>query len=273
MPRLSIIVPVYKPNPIYLHESLSSIVIAAKSDTEILIGLDGLVNAEIEAIFERFFWYNKSGPKLRIYQYEKRGIAETLNSLVRESDALYVARHDADDFCLPHRFDLQCGALDGLSEIAFCGTQTTRCSEELKPLRVQRTYPCSFKGNLIYASFFNNPMAHPTLLIKRDVLDSVLYRSIDGVEDWDMYIRLWDEGYKSINLSESCLLYRLHSKQTTQKQRNVELVRSLKARSFNAALKHFSSLKYLSYIQRSFNSHKMAACLFQAKLLLDRWGR
>jgi glycosyltransferase involved in cell wall biosynthesis len=273
MPRLSIIIPVYNPNPTYLHESLSSIVIAAKSDSEILIGLDGLINNEIEAIFERFNWHGKSRPKLRIYQYEKRGIAETLNSLVRESDALYVARHDADDFCLPNRFDLQCSALDELSEIAFCGTQTTRCSEELKPMRVQRAYPCSFKGNLIYASLLNNPIAHPTLLIKRDVIDSVLYRNIDNAEDWDMYIRLWDKGYKSINLSKSCLLYRIHSEQITKKPRDLELVRSLKARSFEATLKHFSSLKYLSYIQRSLNSHNIAASFFQARLLLDLWGK
>jgi len=235
MPKVSVIVPVYNADPRHLAEALSSIVWALPADGQVVIGLDGGCSVECMEVLERI----NSGTNrkaLRIISGVRQGISGTLNMLIDHCDCEYIARSDADDICLPNRFANQLSALQANSSADFCGMQILRCTADLVPFRYQRCFPISFTEQLIYAFCLNNPIAHPSLMIRRNILDKSPYRAITGAEDWDLYIRLWMKKYKSFNLRQIGLLYRVHSQQTTKKARSGQIINDLKERSFEAAI-------------------------------------
>jgi glycosyltransferase involved in cell wall biosynthesis len=270
MPELSVIVPVYRTAPTHLSESIKSLLVATPSDSEIHIGLDGPSDEAIYKTIENIRKTNTSKRVIRVSLFERQGLTKTLNALIGKCDCTYVARHDSDDVCLPGRLQMQLEAMDRYREYGFCGTQIVRCDEDLTPYKHQRRYPRSFKSQLIYASLLNNPIAHPSLLIKREILEAATYHEIAGAEDWDLYIRLWEAGYMSFNLNKEGLLYRVHSQQITKRQRNRVLLNQLKAQSLDAATRHFYGIRILKPLQLIGNASRFSEIAINAKKWLDQ---
>ena len=261
--------PVHQPQASYLTLALSSLIVASPRDSEIHIGLDGVCDETCLQILVNL-QRRIATPKVRISELKRQGLVATLNQLIRDSDCDYVARHDADDVCLPDRLENQLNALASQPETGFCGTQITRCNSQLIPNRLQRHYPSGFNGQLLYASLMNNPIAHPTLMLRREILGSPAYRHLPGTEDWDLYIRLWEEGYRSFNLKQSGLLYRTHPGQITKRKRDFKLIDDLKQRSLRAATLHQPLYRYLKVIQKASNASKATKLLMRAKTILDQ---
>jgi glycosyltransferase involved in cell wall biosynthesis len=269
MPRVMVIMPVYNPQPQHLAESIASIIASLQNDSVLLVGLDGKCSFECLDVLDRI----DSGTNrnfLRIVNFERRGLVSTLNSLVHECDCEYIARADSDDICLPHRMSLQLSALQERTDADFCGTQITRCDTNLKPFGRQRRYPTTFKGQLIYSSFLNNPMAHPTIMMRRHILESLQYQEKPGAEDWDLYVRLWRRGYKSFNLGQVSTLYRIHSHQITQNNRSTDVIDELKEQSLQAALMHNKNYILLQPLQKLLRRTDLTRLTLQVKPWIDR---
>jgi hypothetical protein len=269
MPLLSIIMPVSQTKASHLAEAIASLINASPADSEIHIGLDGPYGEAGLKVLDQLQSRNKSS-NIRISQFKRLGLASTLNALIEQSDCHYLARQDSDDICLPNRLQAQLQALQSQPSASFCGTQITRCDVNLQPHQRQRRYPLSFPAQLIYASLLNNPIAHPTLMIKCDLLQSTTYRAVAGAEDWDLYIRLWQEGYRSFNLDQSGLLYRIHPQQVTQQRRNSQLLRDLKSRSLQAAAQHHRNSNLLKPIQQLGNATRFTEMAIHAKGWVDQ---
>lgn len=233
MPRLSILLPVYRANQQYLRESIASIRVSAPIDSEILVGLDGPCNKDISETLEQLQSI-KGGPVINVLGLPRRGLVETLNTLIEKSDSQWIARQDADDISLPNRFSLQLEAMESKAATAFCGTQICRCDAEMRPFTVQRSYPKTHQGQLIYSCCVNNPIAHPSLLLSREKLGGIRYEEVEGSEDWDLYIRLWGKGYKSFNLATFGLLYRVHPDQATARYRSHAIINRMKRETVKA---------------------------------------
>ena len=236
MARLAILLPVYKAETEQFLASLTSVVIAAPADTEIVIGLDGPCPEDIYRVIDLS---RHARPTLEITTLElvHAGLARTLNTMIEHCDSQWIARQDADDYTLPTRFTQQIRALEEQPGYTFCGTQITRCGNGLRPNKRQRNYPTTFKQQLLYASCLNNPIAHPTLLLSRSKLGDIRYQDKTGVEDWQLYTDLWNHGHRSFNLKTSELLYRVHPKQITASTRSWREVEQLKQESLRAALR------------------------------------
>jgi glycosyltransferase involved in cell wall biosynthesis len=269
MPKLSVIIPVYKTEASQLIEALSSVFVALPPDSEIHIGFDGEYDENGLNMLESL--RKRSGlNKVRLSKFKRQGLVSTLNALVEQSDCLYLARHDGDDICMPQRLKQQLSAMESTTLQSFCGTQITRCDSALRPHRMQRKYPLTLEGQLIYASLINNPIAHPTLMIRRHLLENYRYEDIPGAEDWDLYIRLWRAGHRSFNLKETGLLYRIHPGQVTQQNRKSTLLKELKKRSFEVAMQHNTSFKLLKPLYCLSNRVQLSEHAIRAKQLLSR---
>lgn len=260
MPRVSVVVPVYNAHPQYLAESVASIVCCLPADSEILIGLDGDCSDGCMRVLEQIR-SSTNTPPIRILSYKHQGLVNTLNMLIDECDCEYIARADADDICLPNRISMQISALEANKKAQFCGTQILRCDKTLRPFKRQRKFPVGFAGQLVYSSCLNNPIAHPTLLIKRCILGESPYQNIAGAEDWDLYIRLWQNGYQSFNLGQVGLFYRIHARQITKKSRSLAVAKALKRQTIKAAIsydKRFAMLLPLQTITQLLDLYKLA---------------
>ncbi len=101
----------------------------------------------------------------------------------------FIARMDADDISLPHRFARQLEFLEKHQEIGIVGTWANRIDER-GSLRGEWCLPPNpnvLKWNL----FFRVCVIHPTVLMRREILEKVNFYRAEAVhaDDWDLWLR------------------------------------------------------------------------------------
>jgi glycosyltransferase involved in cell wall biosynthesis len=110
-----------------------------------------------------------SDSRIRIIELgDNRGISEALNIGISESKGDFIARMDGDDFSFPGRFSTQLKYFSQDSRLGVLGTQvlvnTTAGMQPKFPITAE-----SFRAEY----FFRNPLAHPTVMFRRDVVSMV----------------------------------------------------------------------------------------------------
>ncbi|WP_277359142.1 glycosyltransferase family 2 protein [Arthrobacter vasquezii] len=139
------------------------------------------------------------------------GIAEALAQGMKVSDSKYIARMDADDIALPWKFSQGFGQLSSGADICFSTVTVFQ-----KGLHVRPSLPVSISGAAMRLSLLVvNPVAHPTMLARREAIEaSGGYRQVAS-EDYDLWMRAATAGYKLVRSSFPGLLYRRHAGQIT----------------------------------------------------------
>jgi glycosyltransferase EpsE len=233
MALISVLLPVYCVKAEHLALSIASVMLSACDDLELLVGLDGPAQADLHEALDLMLVNARF--HTRVLTLPRQGLVSTLNALIDASDSSYIARQDADDYSLPLRFSRQCQALESDRVNGFCGTQVCRCDAQLRPRVLQRNYPTALRGQLAYASLFNNPIAHPSLMLRRSALQGLRYKEVPGAEDWQLYADLWQRGVRSFNLASTELLYRTHPGQITARKRDGSILQRLHRESYLSA--------------------------------------
>lgn len=197
MPKVSVIMSVYNAEK-YLRESVQSILGQTCTDFEFIIVNDGSTDTSKE-ILESF-----SDPRIKIINQKNRGLTESLNTAIRESKGMYIARMDADDISFPERFEKQISFLDTHPDIAMCGTQ---CDV----YKVPQTH-----RDIKRMMLFHNPFIHPSTMIRSSVLKQNLYdTSFRHLQDYELWTRIVPF-YKTANLPDVLLKYTVTQAGITQ---------------------------------------------------------
>src|SRR5690606_25772913 len=103
----------------------------------------------------------------------------------------YIARMDADDISLPTRFIEQVRFLQNNADVVVCGTNIYRMSKSGEVSGLSRFY--REHEDIKAALIFKSPLAHPTVMIRGDILrkHSLFYTAgLEGAEDYDLWLRL-----------------------------------------------------------------------------------
>lgn len=208
MPRLTILVPVYSAEGT-LGAALSSTLRHLPPDAMIAVLDDGSLDAS--ATVARSF----DDPRVQVRTRRNGGVASALNELLDSTDSEFVARMDADDIVLPGRFRRQIGALTrrgGASAPDAVFTTVIQFGDGARPVpRPSRISPDDFAMHLL----LTNPVAHPTLMARRAVLERAGgYRQVP-TEDYDLWLRLAADGARLERLPLPGLAYRMHPGQVT----------------------------------------------------------
>jgi len=205
-PRIAVVLPVYNGER-YLAEAIQSVLKQTFTDFELVVIDDGSTDGTAE-ILEGF-----RDPRLRVIRFpQNRGLVTALNTGVRESRSDLIARMDADDICVPQRFERQVAFLDAHPEVAVCGTWAQEFGGQ-RSLHRLPIRPEQIRARL----FFGWAMNHPTLLMRRAFLEAhgLTYRDeFAHVEDFDFVVRA-AELAPLANIPEVLLLYRVHERQTS----------------------------------------------------------
>jgi glycosyltransferase involved in cell wall biosynthesis len=141
-----------------------------------------------------------------------RGVAGGLNALIEASDSTYVARMDADDICLPGRFQMQ--LRHQKRDESVCFTSVIHYSES--PVWIRPMLPIALTARQVMLGMLvENVVAHSTMLAPRRLLTAAgPYR--DGpAEDYDLWLRLISAGVPMRRLARPGILYRRHPGQVT----------------------------------------------------------
>lgn len=198
----SVLISVYKKEKAeYLKQALQSIIEQTLKPTEIVIVKDGILTKELDECIEDF---QRQNPKLfKILSFkENRGLGLALRDGVNVCKYDYIARMDSDDIANPERFAKQFQYLKQHPKVALLGTWITEFSKDENKTDTLTKLPCSHQEILKYAKK-RNPFRHVTVVYKKTaVIQSGNYRDFLWFEDYDLFVRMLQEGYIAANIPE-----------------------------------------------------------------------
>lgn len=194
-PRVSVVIPAYKPDAAELKECLDSLMAQKRlnwerfSDFEIIIVAEPGLDDEVLELLDSY-----EDKRIRLLVNDQRlGIAASLNRGLRAAKGRYIARTDTDDLCTPTRLFRQAEYLDHHQEITLCTTDF----EYFGDMNERRV---SFEGELSRAwSIFTCPFDHPTVMFRKDFFldNGLLYdEQRKFVEDWELWLRAFRKGMR-----------------------------------------------------------------------------
>ena len=198
----SVLMSVYKnEKPNYLKQAIESIVNQTLMPNEIVIVKDGLLTDELEQVVSCY--QKKYNSIFKIIDFKQnRGLGLALRNGVLACNNEYIARMDTDDIALPMRFEKQFSYLEKHKEIALLGSWITEFSSDSEHPDTITKLPCEHNDIVKYAKR-RNPFRHMTVIFKKSaVLESGNYRDFLWFEDYDLWIRIIQKGYKVANIPE-----------------------------------------------------------------------
>ncbi len=147
----------------------------------------------------------------------KKGIVGALNTGIEIATGKYIARMDGDDISLENRFEIQYEYLEKNKNIGACFSfikfidSNDKFISDYEFDNVTSDYSSILKNLPI-----NNYLAHPTVMIRSDILKKYSYTySAQGFEDYVLWLRLLNDKIRIEKINKILLLYRIHDKSST----------------------------------------------------------
>lgn len=210
MPKVSVVMSVYN-SETYLDEAIESILRQTFGDFEFIIVDDGSTDASV-SIVER---YSQTDSRIRFFKLgENRGLSVALNHGIEQVHGDYIARMDSDDISFPSRFERQIHYLEHHPNVGVLGGQMQVIDVDKKPLFVFEVP--QVHGLIVWNLFFGRTFAHPTVMMRRGLLEKVggYDANVPVAQDIDLWSRMIGEA-QFANLSDELMLYRTHHQATS----------------------------------------------------------
>lgn len=200
-PSYSVVMNAYaEDHAVHLGQAIDSVLQQTLSPDELIIAVDGPVGEAIKHVLE-----NASGSdSVRVIYIGKNvGLGPARNIAINHARNSFVGVMDADDICLPSRFEKQIEILSH-EQVDVLGGWIEEFDEDpdvIESLRLRRT---PLKHEEIYDfGKRRNPMNHVTLMFRKDAFDAVGgYRGVLYFEDYDLIIRMLLAGFRFKNIPE-----------------------------------------------------------------------
>lgn len=273
-PRISVLMPVYNCEK-YLDEAITSILNQTFSDFELIVINDGSTDRTDEIVRKY------SHDKRLVYELNESnmGIVYSLNRGLELSKANIVARIDGDDIAAPTRLEVQYEFLEKNQDIVLVGSFIELIDEEGNYLGSREFITGPENTRKVF--FYYGPHRHPTVMFRKDIVDSVgRYRKeYELIEDIDLYFRLILSGYKTDNIPMNLLKYRVHPEASDKhfKEKGVLSFRLKKAvaKEFNVKLGPINYVSiYVHYLlDRCLSAKRKHQVESLVKLIVDRLQR
>jgi len=196
---ISIIMPLYRANPIWLKQSIKSILNQSYDNFELLVIMDKS-GTYIDDLILNFFDSIKDEKRIKLIKNEIRvGIARSLNKGILLSKGKYIARADSDDIYSANRLELQIEQMKS-KNIYLIGSWAYIIDQNNKIIGDIRT-PASFK-DIKRKLILHTPFIHSSITIRKKVLQRIgLYNpAFEPSEDYELWSRVISKGYLAINL-------------------------------------------------------------------------
>lgn len=206
---VTVIIPVLNGMP-YLPEALASLAAQTLRDFEVVLWDNGSTDGTVE---EARRWIPGRLPG-RVVTGQPLPLHQCLARMVEEARTDLIARMDADDVCLPERFERQVAFLAGNRDVVAVGGQITYIDGRGCEVAGAPFYPVHFASVLAQLPF-QCPMPHPAVLARKSAIVAAgNFRRPKPMEDYDLWFRLAQQGCLA-NLPGVVLRYRIHRASAT----------------------------------------------------------
>lgn len=220
-PLISVIMPVFNGQK-YLHEAIESVLNQTYHHFEFFIISDGSTDKTNDIIKS----YALKDKRINLIILPKNnGISNAINIGINHSHGPYIARTDCDDICLSDRFAKQIDYLLHHPKIDVLGTHLYEFLNNNKDI-----YTTDYQVGLHLISQAKQPVAHPTVMMKRNIFTRFgLYDSrFDNAEDHELWYRFYSHGVKFANLNDFLYKKRIHNSNISILRRKAQVSTTLK---------------------------------------------
>ena len=205
---VSVVISVYNGER-FIAEAIESILQQTFCDFELIIIDDGSTDRTVELLRQ----FQASDKRIVIISPGKVGFVSALNIGVEHAQGKYIARMDADDIALRDRLAKQVDFLERTPEVGICGSAVFFLDGNRERLATFPVYHRQIHSNLLFYCC----LAHPSVMLRRDVFLVVRYRSeFGGACDFDLWASAAWAGIRLHNLREPLIKFRMHHQSMTQ---------------------------------------------------------
>lgn len=212
-------------------DAIGTIPFAIKSVLAVMTPHDQLVivdDASTDGTSDIIQRFSQSSPNITVVRNEQQlGVANSLNVGLSRCSEAFVGRIDADDVCLPWRRNLDLNQIKNGFDFGF--SAAILFGEGMRwPL--PQYSPEIKAGDLLQRLASGNPFVHSTMIARRDALSSLNGYTSLPAEDYDLWIRAAEAGFRFSRTPIPKILYRVHPSQVTSGSDWIERSKALPSR-------------------------------------------
>lgn len=214
---VSVIMSTYNSQEKYLRIAIESILQQSYKDIELLITIDGSTNKDKQIVEE---YSSKDNRVIIIDNGSNRGLAYSFNNMIAMSSGKYIFRMDTDDYSHIDRIEKMVDYLEHHQDIAIAGCNARYIYGDRLSHRKTKMYQDN--DDIITSLFFINPLIHPTVVFRADVVKGLNLRYTPFVksEDYMMWVTCAINGVRFANYKKCLFDYRIHQEQITSKNQH-----------------------------------------------------
>ena len=200
-----------------MDESVISIINQTYKEWELIIGINGHEpNSETYQTAKKY-----ENEKIRVYDlHHLRGKCTTLNHLIQYCQYDHISLIDVDDIWLENKLEVQIPYLHLYDVI---GTKTVYFGKWNNIVPKIPVGDITSYGKQIFSV---NPIINSSAIIKKKwcVWDS----HYEGVEDYELWLRIQHEGGTLFNCNEICVKHRIHDTSAFNTKNHNEKIETMK---------------------------------------------
>lgn len=200
----------------FINDSITSVYLQTYENWELIIGINGhLENSETYNIAKK---YENLDKRIKVIDfYSIKGKSNTLNEMLKYCSFDFVALLDVDDIWYNTKLELQSKFL---SNYDIIGSNCVWFGDREGVVPKIPVYDIS---NFNFAQV--NPIINSSSIIRKDLC--YWNSNFDGVEDYDLWIRLRKQNNKFYNCPEILVKHRIHNDSAFNSKGNNNKVLSL----------------------------------------------
>ncbi len=152
----------------------------------------------------------------------RAGLGPALDRGIAASWFDVIARMDADDVAMPHRFEVELPLIQHADIVGAGLLEFVADTDDIVGRRVPPTDP----GQIQRYARMHDPFNHPTVVYRRHaVLAAGGYGDLPRLEDYALFARMLGNGARAINVAEPLVFYRVGA-EAFKRRGGTELLRS-----------------------------------------------
>jgi len=188
-PRTSILLPVFNAVETLPH-CLRSVQRQTDTRWECIVIDDGSTDRSLDVARK----FAAADARFRLFDRPHRGLVPTLIDGFAHCRGRFVARMDADDWMHRDRLAIQCAALEENATLAAVGSQVRLFPRSALSdgMRAYEHWLNSIDSpkKIRTEAFVECPIAHPTMMIRGEMLAAHPYRQCSWAEDYNLVLRM-----------------------------------------------------------------------------------
>ncbi len=120
-----------------------------------------------------------------------------------------IARMDADDVAMPHRFEVEMPLIENADIVGAGLLEFVADTDDIVGQRVPPTDP----GQIQRYARMHDPFNHPTVVYRRHAVEAAGgYGDLPLMEDYALFARMLLSGARAVNVAEPLIFYRVGAK-------------------------------------------------------------